>query len=139
LEKPVGLQLVMPIGKAGPNLSLQIGPPGRPVSGLLNFIIDTAASHTHISLAVLEKMGLRPAEKTPVDSQRPDGNTIRSQKYRIGLFTLDGVAINPDFIVYSARPFGCSGLIGQDILDKCMMVHDGFKKIATLYFPDVKT
>jgi hypothetical protein len=134
----MAIQLVAQIGDAGPSLPFLIGPPGKAGSAPLNFIVDTGASHTFIAISVLEKLCIKPLDEKNAPTQRPDGGVVKSQKYRISLWTLDGIAINEDFVARSARPYGCSGLIGQDILSKCIMVHDGLQKIATLFFPDVK-
>jgi hypothetical protein len=125
------------IEPVGPRLDqpLWIGPPDGQPKISLSCIVDTAASKTQILPAALNAAGLSPVGGEG-EIHKPDGTVIKGTKYVVSLWTAGRVCLFPRLEVIATRPIQCTALIGQDILARCLMVHDGPAQTARLSFPD---
>ena len=85
---------------------------------------------------MLASLGLAPLAGSKA-SVVTAGGTLLASEFEASIWTVDA---NPNCLVTSLRvvgvaPFGCSALIGQDVLRLCELLHDGPGNAVPLTFP----
>jgi hypothetical protein len=123
----------------GPRIALNISlgnAPNANQSAMISCLVDTGASRTAINPAVLASLGLVPLAG-PKASVVTAGGTLLAAEFQASIWT---VGANPSCLVANLRvvgvaPFGCSALIGQDVLRLCELLHDGPGNTVSLTFP----
>ncbi|WP_186308602.1 aspartyl protease family protein [Paraburkholderia sp. BCC1885] len=101
-----------------------------PVSGL--FLVDTGASHTVVDQGLVAPLGLQPTGTTGVQTPSTNGVLHQCNMYDVQMIIPCGVLQAPAFVLpaipvieSSLAPQGIMGLIGRDILQKCLLVYNG--------------
>ncbi|WP_224796723.1 aspartyl protease family protein [Pandoraea sputorum] len=105
------------------------------------FLIDTGASSTCIDPSVLEPLGLTPTGQTEVHTPSTNGTPHVCNLYDVQLLVPGQTGIEAPFII-PAMPVteshlasqGITGLIGRDVLSKCVLVYNGAANFYSLSY-----
>jgi hypothetical protein len=104
--------------------------PPNPVLG--TFLIDTGASGTVIDPQFMAPLGLTPKGAVMVQTPSTNGLPVACPTYDVMLIILSGNPAVSPFLVdalpvmeASLRSQGIDGLIGRDVLAKCVLIYNG--------------
>ncbi|QDT89865.1 retropepsin-like aspartic protease [Gimesia algae] len=127
------------IGNTGPRIAIQVAGPqaaSAPQTPGINCLVDTGASRTAISPAVMTTLGLPPIGGPPAPVVTA-GGTLRAAEYNVSLWAVGAAAnqIASIIRVVGIAPHGCVALIGQDVLKLCVLSHNGLNGTFQLNFP----
>lgn len=139
------------ITAAGPIIDVHVGIPAPhrealqqagvavPAPVACRLLIDTGASSTVLDTLVIKALGLLPSGSVSVHTASTDaGNMHQCFQYAVSL-TIVHTSINWTFsalpVLESALSHqGIDGLLGRDILSKCLLVYNGHLGLFTLAF-----
>lgn len=101
-------------------------------------LVDTGASCTCIDPGVLTSLNLTPTGSQPVHTPSTQGTPVNQLQYDVSLI-LPHPGISYSFhslaVIQSQLAVqGIQGLIGRDVLDRCLLVYDGPLGAFTLAF-----
>lgn len=105
-----------------------------PTTRTLNILVDTGASFTIIQRGKIDGLDLQPIGERKIIGVS-DKKPGKYPMYRVGL-SIDGlfnfdisVTVMPLYL-----PYNIEGLIGRDILEKCILVYNGPEKSFRLKY-----
>ena len=103
----------------------RVGNPVTGASSAVKMLIDTGASVSAICLAVADKIGVSPQRfRAVVDA---DGNQVEAPVFVVDIYLGDGCEFkNVEIAGLDLTGTGYAGLIGSNILDKGLLVRDGY-------------
>lgn len=114
-----------------------------PTSLILNGMIDTGASGTHVDPAAIAPLGLVPRGQIHCTTASTDEKGALLDQYELGLSIYQNTLPHGHgFIIFpvilatasSLRHQGFDILIGRDVLARCLFVYDGRRNIFSLAF-----
>ena len=106
------------------------------VSG--TFLVDTGASGTCLDPRLVAPLGLQPSGVVSIQTPSTAGGTHSCNQYDVGLYIPSNDS-RPGFFIdalpvieTSLSSQGIDGLIGRDVLDRCVLVYNGSAGMFTL-------
>ncbi len=140
-------------GPAGPLLQVLVGlsRPHRDVLAAANqpvppfvqgtFLVDTGASNTVVDPGLVQPLGLTPTGAVTIQTPSTAGAPHSCYQYDVMLFIPNGIATDGSLIVDALpviethlRPQGIDGLIGRDVLQRCVLIANGSIGLLTLAY-----
>lgn len=104
-----------------------------PTPVLGTFLIDTGASGTAVDPQLVASLGLTPKGAVMVQTPSTNGQPVPCPTYDVMLIIPSGdAAVAPFFIEAlpvmeaSFKSQGIDGLLGRDVLSKCILIYNGF-------------
>lgn len=141
----------LPIQSGGPLVQVYIGvsvprqkaltaaslPIPSAVSG--TFLIDTGASCTCVDPTLIAALGIPPTGSIPIQTPSTQGTPCHCNQYDVMLFIPDSAQAGH---LVEAMPIietplsnqGIDGLIGRDVLDRCVLIYNGSNNQYTLTY-----
>jgi len=118
------------IGVSTPRaIALKAAGKATPAPISANFLLDTGASSTVIDQATIAPLGLVPTGQTLVNTPTTGGAPVARFQYDIGLilYHVDNSRFFHNLPVIATDLSGqkIGGLLGRDILSKCLLVYNG--------------
>jgi hypothetical protein len=116
---------------------------GVPIPGHVagTFLIDTGAAGTCVDPAILEPLGLEPTGALFIETPSTGGKPHFCRQYDVLLMV---PPVNPGdaplvvdalpVVETSVRPQGIDGLIGRDVLQRCILICNGPIGLMTLAY-----
>ncbi len=107
----------------------------------LRLLVDTGASGTVVDSAFITQLGIPATGSIQVHTPSTTGTGVPMNQYDVRLF-MPG-ADPKDVLIIDAMPViesglkttqGLDGLLGRDVLSRCMMVYDGRHSLLTFSF-----
>jgi hypothetical protein len=136
--QPLGPLVIAAVAVSQPRvaaLTLAGQPLPAPVSG--TFLIDTGATSSCVDLALMQPLGLPPIGKVHMVTPSTGGTPVVCDQFDAS-FIIPGNSPEGTFVIPALPLLGVSlagqsihGLIGRDILDRCMITYHGPAKIVT--------
>lgn len=143
----------LPIGPSGPLVQVHVGASvphmkalnkiGKPSPAMVagSFLIDTGASHTVMDPGLIAPLGLTPTGSTPIHTPSTGAGSLTCDEYDVllhipaaGPFGFGHIIEAMPVIIADLRSQGIDGLIGRDVLAKCILIMNGPAGRATLAF-----
>ncbi|WP_442958159.1 aspartyl protease family protein [Pinisolibacter sp.] len=110
-----------------------------PVTG--TFLIDTGASCTCVDPGLVAPLGLVPTSVANIQTPSTNGGIHACNQYDVMLVLVPRSPAHPPFSIEALpvietllRPQGIDGLLGRDVLDKCVLFSSGEDRIFTLSY-----
>jgi len=103
------------------------------------FLIDTGASCTCVDQSLMEGLGIAPTGVINIQTPSTEGGSHACNTYDVMFFIPDNQ--NTGYVIEALpvvethlKTQGIDGLIGRDILDKCLLVYNGTASFLTLSY-----
>jgi predicted aspartyl protease len=116
---------------------------GQPIPAFLpiRVLIDTGASCSCIDPSIITQLNITPTSVVPILTPSTSNTAVDKDQYDVSLVlvqtSVGAIRTFNSVPVVEAHLFagqGIHGLIGRDILEKCLLIYDGQTKIFTLSF-----
>lgn len=107
-------------------------------SGL--FLVDTGASATCVDSKLIAALAIAPRGRVPIHTPSTNGTAVQCNQYDVAVYVPanQGVAgLFVDALPVIESDFsgqGIKGLIGRDIIDRCVMIYNGSLRTLTLSY-----
>jgi hypothetical protein len=137
-------------GPAGPLLSVAIGcsfPRTQvllannqpvPTVGSGQFLVDTGASMTCVDPDVIAHLNLPLIGSIMIATPSTNGVPVACEQYDASVL-IPGASVRDNFVIPAIpilatklKPQGIEGLLGRDIIDRCLLVYNGPARILSL-------
>ena len=145
--------VTLPFGVLGPLLQVQVGlskphrealtAAGKPVPNFVmgTFLIDTGATGTCVDPGLVQPLGLTPTGAVNIHTPSTNGAHHSCFQYDVALY-ISGMHANDLGHFVDAMPVmethlraqGIDGLLGRDVLERCVLIANGPMGTFTLSF-----
>jgi hypothetical protein len=115
---------------------------GQPVPNAVvgHFLVDTGASCTCVDPGLLSQLALTPSGSTTIQTPSTANEPCTVNQFDVSLFLFG--ATESAFMGIEAMPVveshlksqGIDGLLGRDVLGRCLMTYDGVAQVITIAF-----
>jgi hypothetical protein len=104
-----------------------------PNAAQVRILVDTGASHTCMDPAVLQGLGLTPTGVATVNTPTTGSQPQSQDQYDVGLLIPGSLPTHVPLVI-SNLPVICAeflqaqgfhGLLGRDVLSKCILIYNG--------------
>lgn len=130
------------IGLSGPRRQVLLAA-GQPVARFVvgTFLVDTGASTTCVDPALVAPLGLTPTGTVMMQTPSTAGTPHSCYQYDVTVFIPGSRQSDPGFVIDALpvsethlRSQGIDGLIGRDVIDRCVLIHNGPMGWLTISF-----
>lgn len=131
--------IILLVGASAPRIDAlnQAGIPVPPAIAV-SFLVDTGASCTVVDQTVISPLGLVPTGETLVCTPTTGGKPESRFQYDVGLmlYHADNSRLfhSLPVIATDLSQQNIGGLLGRDVLEKCLLVYDGAVRQFSLAF-----
>lgn len=103
------------------------------------FLLDTGASCTCVDESLMEGLGITPTGVINIQTPSTNGGNHSCNTYDVMFFIPDsdnqGYMINALPVVEThLKSQGIDGLIGRDVLEKCVLIYNGTANFLTISY-----
>lgn len=130
---PAGPLIQVGICLSGPHQEV-LRKAGKPIPPLVlgTFLVDTGASGTVVDPGLIAPLLLTPTGAVMVQTPSTNGQPVACHQYDVSLFIPPAKPQKTGFYVEATpvtesvlRPQGIDGLIGRDVLARCVLIYNG--------------